>query len=382
MDTLKSIIIDNIDFWNLDAMNYYSFTSAFKGNKTAKAKELACSHNYLGSRKMDGAWNMIIRDNEGNFHMRSRKPGVNGGFVDKAEWVPHICDELAGVPNGTVLIGEIYFPNNEGSRKITSVLNCLKDKCIDRQKNGEWLHFYVFDVIAYRGKSLIDIKFEERINKYLNYELLDVLKNDHTEIAEYLEGPELWDLFGSVIAAGGEGIVITRKDCKYLPGKRTAWMTLKMKKELEETIDAFLDGDYAPATRLHTSKTSELLEQWSYWENYKTGQKYNVSQYKDYISGVPVEPVTKYYYNGWAGSVSFSVMKDGVPKKVAWISNIPEEIRRGIVESNEEWRGKVAELTGMELECIDGEYSFRHGKIAQWRDDKRAEDCTYDQIEK
>lgn len=380
MDTLKSIIIDGIDFANLDAMSYYSFTSAFKGDKRAKAKELACSHNYLGSRKMDGAWNMIIRDNEGNFHMRSRKPGVNGGFVDKAEWVPHICEELTGVPNGTVLIGEIYFPNNEGSRKITSVLNCLKDKCIDRQKNGEWLHFYVFDVLAYKGKSLIDIKFEERIEKYLNYELLDVLKNEHTSIAEYFEGPELWDLFGSVIAAGGEGIVITRKDCKYLPGKRTAWMTLKMKRELEETIDAFLDGDYTPATRVHSAKTPELLETWPYWENTKTGQKYSTSQFKDYISGVPVEPVTKYYFYGWAGSVSFSVLKDGVPVKIAWMQGITEALREGIVTEPEKWKGKVAELSGMMTEHIDGGFSLRHGIIKTWRDDKRAEDCLYDQI--
>lgn len=374
------IFIDNKDFWGLDAMNYYSFTSAFKGNKQAKAKELACSYNYLGSRKMDGAWNMIIKDNDGNLHMRSRKPGVNGGFVDKAEWVPHICNELAALPNGTALIGEIYFPNNEGSRKITSVLNCLKDKCIERQEKGEWLHFYVFDVIAYKGKSLIDIKFEERINHYLNYELLDVLKdNDYIEIAEYLEGPELWDLFGNVLAAGGEGIVITRKDCKYLPGKRTAWMTLKMKKELEETIDAFLDGNYRPANRLYTGKE---IDTWPYWINSKTGQHYNTCQFNSFVAGVPVEPVTKYFYNNWAGAVSFSVMKDGVPTHIAWISGITDELRQDIVSNPDKWRGKVAELTGMELECIDGVYSFRHGKIATWRDDKRPEDCSYDQIAK
>ena len=375
------IFIDGVDFWNLEAMNYYSFTSAYKGDRRAKAKELACSHNYLGSRKMDGAWNMIIKDFDGNFHMRSRKPSVNGGFVDKAEWVPHICEELRYIPNGTVLLGEIYFPNNEGSRKITSVLNCLKDKCIDRQKAGEWLHFYIFDVIAYNGKSLIDTRFEDRVERYLNYELLDVTKNEHTEVAKYIEGPDLWDLFGATLAAGGEGIVITRKDCKYLPGKRTAWMTLKMKVELEETIDAFLDGDYAPATRLHTSKTPELLMQWPYWENVKTGQRYDTSQYESYINGVPVEPVTKYYYYGWAGSVSFSVMKDGVPKKIAWMQGITEDLRKEIVENPEKWRGKVAELGGMKLEHIDGEYSFRHGIIKRWRNDKRAEDCSYEQIE-
>lgn len=374
------VIIDNYDFWNMKAMKYYSFTSSFKGNRTAKAKELATSHNYLGSRKMDGFWSMIIKDMDGQIHLRSRDAGVSGEYADKAEWIPHICEELSGVPNGTVLVGEIYFPNNEGSRKVTSVLGCLKDKCIERQKTNGWLHFYIFDVLAYRGKSLIDIKFEERIEKYLNYELLDVLKNEHTSIAEYFEGPELWDLFGSVIAAGGEGIVITRKDCKYLPGKRTAWMTLKMKRELEETIDAFLDGDYTPATRVHLAKTPELLETWPYWENTKTGQKYSTSQFKDYINGVPVEPVTKYYFYGWAGSVSFSVLKDGVPVKIAWMQGITEALREGIVTEPEKWKGKVAELSGMMTEHIDGGFSLRHGIIKTWRDDKRAEDCLYDQI--
>lgn len=377
---MQTILIDGFDFWNMKAMKYYSFTSSYSGNRTAKAKELATSYNYLGSRKMDGFWSMIIKDMDGQFHLRSRDAGVSGSFNDKAEWIPHICEELSSVPNGTVLVGEIYFPNNEGSRKVTTVLNCLKDKCLDRQKANGWLHFYVFDVLAYNGKSLIDHPFEERIRTYLEYNLLDVLKNDHVEIADYVEGPELWDLFGSVIAAGGEGIVITRKDCKYLPGKRTAWMTLKMKRELEETIDAFIDGGYTLATRIHTAKTADLLETWPYWENTKTGQKYNVSQYKDFINGVPVEAVTKYYYYGWAGSVSFSVMKDGKPVSIANMQGITEQLRQEIVSNPEKWIGKVAELSGMMSEHIDGGFSLRHGVIKTWRDDKRAEDCSYDQI--
>ena len=375
MSNMEQIIIDGFDFTNLDAMKYYSFTAAFKGDKKAKARELCLSGSYLGSRKMDGAWAMIIRDNSGNFHLRSRTESVNGGYADKAEWIPHICEELGVIPNGTVLLGEIYFPNNEGSRKITSVLNCLKDKCLERQKKNGWLHFYIFDTIAWNGKSLINTAFESRI-KQIN----QIKSTEHIEIAQYVEGKELWDLFGDVIALGGEGIVITRKDCKYLPGKRTAWMTLKMKKELTDTIDAFLDGAYKPAAKGYTGKE---IETWPYWMNRKTNEKVCECKYREYSYGELWEPITKAYYNDWASSVSFSVMRDGVPVRIGWISGITDQLKEEIVHAPEKWIHKVASLTAMEVMNINGEYTLRHGKIEKWRNgDKSYTDCSFDQIAK
>lgn len=373
-----SILIDNIDFWNLDAMKYWSFPKTYDTEKRkSEAKNLATSGNYLGSRKMDGAWNMIIRDLDGSFHMRSRTAGVNGGFVDKAEWVPHICKELDSIPNGTVLLGEIYFPNNEGSRKITSVLNCLKDKCLERQKTGGYLHYYIFDVLAYKGKNIMSEPFEKRIKTYLNSELLDVLKGEHIEIADYKEGQELWDLYGEVIAAGGEGIVITKKSAPYSPGKRTARMTLKMKKELQNTIDAFIDGAYKQPTKLYSGKE---IETWPYWINEKTNEKFNKNMYNEYCAGLPVTPITKSYYHNWSSAISVSVFKDDKPVHVAWLSGITDELKAGIVAEPEKWIGKVVELNAMEVEHLNGEYSLRHGKIEKWRDDKAAKDCTFDQI--
>ena len=377
-----NIIIDNIDFWNLDAMKYWSFPSSYDSTRRkTEAKAMATSGEYIGSRKMDGAWNMIIRDLEGNFHMRSRTPGVNGGFVDKAEWVPHICKELETIPNGTVLLGEIYFPNNEGSRKITSVLNCLKDKCLERQKKNGYLHFYIFDIIAYKGKSLIKETIDIRINHYLYYELLDVLRNNnYIDLAEYKEGQELWDLYGEVIANGGEGIVITKKTCAYLPGKRTARMTLKMKKELSDTIDVFLTGRYKLPVREYKGKTS--LEEYSYWENVRTNEIYTENKYEDYLNGAPVEPVSRHYALKYAGSVEIAVMRDGEEFPVGYISGITDEIRKGIVINPDKFKGKVFELNCMEIEYIDNNYSFRHAKFVGERKDKSYLDCDYSQITK
>lgn len=371
------ILIDGFDFWNMKPMKYYSFSSSFKGDKKAKAKELIMSEKYLGSRKIDGTWNMIIKDMDGVFHMRSRSESVNGGYQDKAEWVPHICQELEHIPNGTVFLGEIYFPDNEGSRKITSVLNCLKDKCLERQEKNGYLHFYIFDVIAYDGKSLIDTPFAERVNNYINLKDNIVSKCDYVKMAQYVRGQALWERYGNVIDAGGEGIVIIREDCKYLCGKKTAWMTLKMKKELQDTIDAFLDGKYKPATR---SYCGNQIETWQYWENYKTGEKFNKPMINDYVNGAPIEPISKAYFYDWASAVSFSVMENGVPKHIAWINGITEELKEGIVKNPEKWVNKVAELTAMEVQNIKGEYTLRHGKIEKWRDDKLPTDCEMDGI--
>lgn len=374
------IMIDGVDFWDtFEAMKYWSHPKSYDiKRKREEARNMVFSEQYLGARKMDGIWQMIIKDNDGNFHARSRTESVNGGYADKAEWIPDICEELKSIPNGTVLLGELYFPDNEGSRKVTSVFNCLKDKCLERQKKNGNLHFYVFDILAYNGKSLINIAFKTRIDHYLEHELLDIFKNStYIEAAKYVIGEELWHLYNDVIAAGGEGIVITKENCKYLCGKRTARMTLKMKKELEETIDAFYDGNYREATREYSGKE---VDSWQYWINTKTGEHANRCMYPEYLNGEAWEPVTKAFFYGWASAISFSVMKDGKPFHIGFISGITEDVRQGVVEHPEDWIGKVAELSAMEIERIDGGFSLRHGRILEWRSDKAKDDCLYSQI--
>jgi ATP-dependent DNA ligase len=375
---MEQIIIDNYDFLNMSAMKYWSHPKTYDAKRKAEEIKIICnSGTVIGSRKMDGAWNMLIKDLEGNYYLRSRTESVNGGYVNKQAWIPHIINELSCVPNGTVLLGEIYFPNDEGSRKVTSVLNCLKDKCLERQKERGYLHFYIFDVLAYNGKSLLNVKIEDRIGHYLDYELFDVLKGDYIETADYLEGEELWHELGKILSNGGEGMVITQKTYPYEPGKRAARKTIKVKKEIEQTLDVFLDGAAKQPTRLYSGKE---LQTWSFYENIKTGEKFNKPMYSEYCAGAPVEPITKAYYYGWASAVSISVMKDGKPYHIGWISGITDEMKKGIITEPDKYKNKVFEVTAMEVEHINGQYSLRHAKFVQERKDKSYEDCGFEQI--
>jgi hypothetical protein len=102
--------------------------------------------------------------------------------------------------------------------------------------------------------------------------------------------------------------------------------------------------------------------------------------YTEYINGAPIIPITKSYYFNYCGSISFSVMKDGKPVSIGYISGIPDSMKSDIVNNPSKIIGKVYEITCMEIECISGEYSLRHAKIIQERLDKKPEDCDWSQI--
>lgn len=371
-----NIIIDNYDFWNMEAMKYWTQPKTKSASEKRKeVKNLILSGSFYGSVKVDGAWQMIIKDMDGNYHARSRTESVNGGYADKADWLPQITKELSNVPNGTVLLGEIYLPNDEGSRKITSVFNCLLDKSLERQKKKP-LHYYVFDILAIGGKSLMTYEFKNRIGKLKELNLM-LSEPEYIQIAEYKKGEELWDLYGEAIETGREGVVITRDGSLYLPGKRKARETVKLKKELQDTIDAFLDGGYRLPTKAYNGKQ---IESWEFWINVKTNEKVHKNMFAEYIKGEPYEPVSKAYFHNWASAVSFSVYKDGQPVQIGWISGITDQLKEEIISNPRKWIGKVAELTAMEVQFVNNEYSLRHGKIFAWRDDKKPKDCDFSQI--
>lgn len=374
-----NIVINNVDFWDgFAAQKYWSIgKNKSREERNKLIKDCMLGGNYIGARKYDGVWSMIIKDNDGNFHLRSRTENVNGTYADKADWIEPITNELKELPNGTVLLGEIYKANDEGSRKATAILNCLKDKSIARQKETP-LNFYCFDCLAFDGYTYLNISLIDRI-KVIEDKVKYLVKNPiRVEFAKYYDGEKLWDVCGEVLANGGEGVVIQKKTSVYTCGARKAWESIKVKKEINEYIDAFADGEYKPSTKEYNGS---YIESWNLWENTETGEKFNTCKFKEYSNGEPYIPISKGYYNNWASAISFSLMKDGKPKHIAWISGITEDIRDKIVNNPEVIVGQVAELSCMQIEEIEGEYSLRHGKIEQWRKDKTKEDCEFSQVE-
>lgn len=353
-------------FQNLEAEKYWSPPKST--NLQELAKNLIFSGDYIGARKIDGHWAMLIKHN-GVISMRGRDESVRGGYLNKIGHIPHIAEEFNKFPNGTVAIGEIYFPYEEGSKNVTTILGCKEDKALIRQKNKK-LHYYIFDMLAYKGESLIEKPLEERIKYFRS-------GATYIHFAEYFEGQALWNLLVKTLEDKHEGVVIQRRDGQYEPGKRTTRKTLKIKKEIQLTIDAYLTGNYKKATE--TYKGTEP-EHWQYWINNRTNEKLLGEQYYDlYFNGEPIEPITKDHYYDLPASIEFAVMDpDGQDQHLCWISNITDEIKYLIKEDTNSCRGKVAKISAMEIDSETGK--LRHAKIMEWRIDKPMKDCTSQQL--
>ena len=370
------IIIDNFDFLNFEPMKYW--TPPKNKNLKEELNSMIYSGEFCLSHKKDGYWFTIIKDNKGELFSRPRNKNVQGGYTSKIEWIPHIAETLKNIPNGTVLVGEIYLKSNEQSKAVTSLLGCLKEKALKRQEKGEKLTFYIFDCLAFNGGNISHNKLFERVemakaiyNKYLK-------SNPNIEMAEYIDDPKkMLDYIAEVLASGGEGVVVQRKDNPYEFGKRTAHHSLKVKKELDKEVDCFLTGNYKEATWEYTGKE---VENWKYWFDLKNNQKKEGIFYDDFQSGAPIEPISKGAFFGWAGSVEIGVVKGKEIIPIGWISNVTEEVKRGIVEDNSIWARRVVKINAMMMESDT--HNFRHAKIMEWRnlEDMSWKDCTYEKI--
>lgn len=372
-----SMMIDGVDFESLPAEKFWSFPSGYKKNKEQEIHDMIWGNKYLGSRKMDGAYYRFIKDMDGNMRLQGRSESVSGGYLDKIEWVPQLNSFFDAVPRGSVLLGEIYFPEKEGSRYVTTIMGCLQSKAIERQAKGDKLHYYVFDVWAWNGKSYLNATAEVRFSRVgAISNSSEYNKNPYVDFAKYYYGPQLWAELAKVRELGGEGIVITKSDSRPEPGKRTARKTLKIKKELDNPIDCFLTGRWQPATKEYNGK---YLEDWKYWEDNETGKKIFGEMYGR-ARASKLTPVSKAYYNGWAGAIEIGVMDGNKEVSAGWISGITEEVRKGIVEDNDAWRHKVVKVNAMEI--ANDTHAFRHGKIIEWRadGDKSWQECSIDQL--
>ena len=174
-----------------------------------------------------------------------------------------------------------------------------------------------------------------------------------------------------------EGIVITRADSHAEPGKRTARKTLKIKKELDTPIDAFLTGNYKLANRVYEGKN---IEDWIYWEENLTHKKLQGKYYVNYITGADIVPVKANYFNGIAGSVEVGLYKPETDEivPIGFISGVSDEVKKSITEKDNKYIKKPCLISAMELDDVSG--CLRHGRILEFREDIDWRDCTWDKV--
>ena len=380
--------IDNYNFAELDCQKYWQPPSTWSKDKTKQETiNRIFSGQWLGAQKRDGALYVFLKDEDGNITLRGRSKSVSGEYLDKWDHLPQLHAWGESLPNGCCFLGEVYWPGKECSKNTTSIMNCLTPKAIERQlKEENKLHYYIFDILAFANTSWLKAPAKERFDflKEVNNGWL----NSYIEFAEYKVGGELWNLLQDLLANNYEGIVITQEKALYEPGKRPSKTTMKIKKELKQTIDCFFTGKATPPSKDYQGKE---IENWQYWVNQDTDERLPIGNhyYEAFMDGKRYIPVTKPYYLHYAGSLEIGLVKpangrcritpdsewvDGlniVP--IGYLSGLTDEIKMNY----KDYAGRVIEVGAMELNDTGG---LRHAKMLGWREDKVWQECILDQL--
>lgn len=347
-------------------------------SKEYMRKEICSNGKYLAQIKKDGYHYMFEKDEDGNCWMFSRKVSdVTGHLVEKSANVPHIIEALQVLPNGTILVGEIYYPGGV-SKDVTKIMGCHPDKAVERQKEFGPLHYYVFDILQHQGELLLNTPLESRLtlleNVLTEYELLE---HDFIEYALPIFD-DLDNLIDEALNNGEEGVILKKIDGRYHPDKRPAWEWVKFK--IEDEGDVICMG-FEPPTKEYTGKE---LEDWGYWENLDgeimlglpislTGKMLTGSQ----LVKTSWTPVTKPYALGWAGSIKMGVIKDGRLVEVGTVSSgLTDSNLQDIAKDPQSFIGKPFSVRYMQ--AFDG--AVRHPVFAGWRDDINPQDCTWEKF--
>jgi len=359
--------IQGHDWLNEKPMKYWSFpASTSDATKKETVRNAIFSGDYIGALKVDGYYQRLLKDEDGNCFMIARDRNTKGEVVNKIDWVPQLQAWMNILPNGTCFLAETYLPNKEGSKNVTSILGCLKDKAIERQKTTP-LHFHIFDCMAWNGEDFYDREYEYRIS------YVKILQNTiYIHPTEFFSGEALWEHLQMYLAEGREGMVIMRRDATVYNKRTPARVSIKIKRELKETIDCVVIGANPP-TKLYSGKS---IETWPYWVDEMTDRRLDVqSHIIPYREGAPIVPVTKNYYFKMAGSFKLGLLdKDGMMHHYGDLSGLTEEMLTN-------WRdyiNTVVEVGGM---MLDSESKvIRHPKLIRIREDKEPYDCTEEQL--
>ena len=372
---------DNL--FTMEPMRYWAPTSAMSADvKKQHLEQMINSGEYLWSQKYDGNWSRaIITPERSVLQTRgiSKKTGTYGEIQNKV-FFWHQVVQAFNQP--TIILGEVYLPGGI-DKDVGSILRCLDAKAQARQKDNK-LEWRIFDVLMFEGVDLMNTPVIERI-KYIPQVVTRINSPLVTGIEYHEMDDNFFDDLNDIFAAGGEGAVCYKKSSIYIPGKRGphSWDTCKVKQEISADIDCFITG-IEPAVREYTGKD---IENWTLWEDDRTGEKLVGDYYGEYHLGRTITPISKGYFYGWPGAIYTSVYdNNGNIIPLCKVAGLTEELKTELRDNFDEWYMCPLTLGGMMVSTAqaneDGTgISVRHPYIKNIRkEDLTPSDCTLSKI--
>jgi ATP-dependent DNA ligase len=278
------------------------------------------SPDYVVQVKLDGM-RAIVHITSDGLRIFSRSAGVADPSkpFEKTSSLPHIASLKYPELVGTVLDCEILVPGKD-SAELSGMVNRK-----DQTNDSNAVKIFVFDCLIINGKKITDKSFQARFGYLLSISYK--LQCEHISILPFASSPlQKRKLYETVIASGGEGIMLKRLDAKYVEGERPSNNWYKAKKSA--TYDCVVMG-------------------------FSTG---------------------KGKYNTQIGAVKFGQYVEGKLIELGQTSGMTDNIRRDMSINPNKYLGKVVTIKGMER-LKSG--AIRHPQFGGMRIDKHPLQCIW-----
>jgi len=275
---------------------------------------------WIGEEKFDGTRYLAAFTKRG-VRIVSRRG------IDKTDRMSKLVAELerAWAPNaiatGTILDGEIVAGTFS---ETISLVNSLGSRGMDSSTS---YHFMVFDILRQGKFWYTELKFRDR--RLLLERVLEYVPGGPeriTQLTPQFNSDSLETYLHSIWKAGGEGIILKDLWGRYEQGKRSrSWIKVKAVQTADGVITGFTTGE---------------------------------GKYSDTV-----------------GAIVIGQYRDGkFVAKITKISGMTDDLRYEIGSSGSDYLGRVVEFAYQNKT----DESYRHPRFKRFRDDKIAEECTWE----
>jgi len=173
--------------------------------------------------KLDGYRAIAVKSGRPNLFSRRGKTFAH---------YPQIVEALDGLPEGTVVDGEIVALDDGGRPNF----NLLQRS----QVGGRRISYFIFDLVVHENRDMTGLRLSER------RQLLKTILTPSRRI-RILDQFEVRgdDIVAAVREQKLEGVIAKRKDSYYEPGKRTgSWVKYRVNRGQEFVIGGYIPGPH------------------------------------------------------------------------------------------------------------------------------------------
>ena len=203
-----------LDEWNCPeafqfagVKGYEPMTAKEIDSEEQQEVELSSSDNII-EEKFDGTRGIVqffsqetlSGEKVGYCRVFSRRISKKSGFyTENTDSVPQIRDIDVPDLDGTVIDGEMFI-NGQPFKEVSSTLNCLWDRAVDRQVEKGFISLHAFDIIKYKGIDLRRMPLIDR-KEYLK-RVVEEVNSPYIEfVPNYVCGHVLRDSNGETVSS-------------------------------------------------------------------------------------------------------------------------------------------------------------------------------------